>query len=58
MIASKRRVRTGRLQHRLRKLSVHAIKLRMVVLCRDEKHQVELLGRFNAEGLTCKALLS
>ncbi len=28
------------------------------VECRDEAHQVELLQRFEAEGLTCKALLS
>jgi len=26
--------------------------------CRDEKHQVELLERFQTEGLPCKALLS
>jgi len=31
----------------------------MVLLtCRDEKHQIELLARFQAEGLECKALLS
>ena len=30
----------------------------ILVQCRDEAHQVELLGRFEAEGLTCKALLS
>jgi hypothetical protein len=30
----------------------------VLVTCRDEKHQVELLGRFAAEGLECKALLS
>ena len=30
----------------------------ILVTCRDEKQQVELLGRFTAEGLTCKALLS
>jgi hypothetical protein len=30
----------------------------ILVTCRDEKHQVELLGRFAVEGLTCKALLS
>jgi len=26
--------------------------------CRDEKHQIELLQRFAAEGLECTALLS
>jgi hypothetical protein len=30
----------------------------VLVTCRDEKQQVELLGRFVAEGLQCKALLS
>jgi hypothetical protein len=30
----------------------------VLVECRDEKQQVELLGRFKAEGLTCKAVLS
>ncbi len=30
----------------------------VLVTCRDEKHQVELLGRFQAEGLTCKAVLA
>jgi hypothetical protein len=30
----------------------------VLVTCRDEKHQVELLGRFKAEGLTCKSVLS
>ena len=30
----------------------------VLVTCRDEKHQVELLGRFKGEGLTCKAVLS
>lgn len=30
----------------------------ILVQCRDEAHQVELLGRFEAEGLSCKALLS
>jgi hypothetical protein len=29
----------------------------IVVTCRDEKHQVELLGRFQGEGLECKALV-
>jgi hypothetical protein len=30
----------------------------VLVTCRDERHQVELLGRFQAEGLECRALLS
>ena len=30
----------------------------VLVTCRDEKHQVELLTRFQREGLECKALLS
>src|SRR5262249_40284345 len=30
----------------------------MPITCRDEKEQVELLGLFTREGLTCKALLS
>jgi hypothetical protein len=30
----------------------------VLVTCRDEAHQVELLGRFQAEGLPCRALLS
>jgi hypothetical protein len=30
----------------------------VVITCRDENHQVELLGRFHGEGLACKALLS
>jgi hypothetical protein len=30
----------------------------VLVTCRDEKHQVELLGRFQGEGLECRALLS
>jgi hypothetical protein len=30
----------------------------VLVTCRDEQHQVELLGRFQAEGLECRALLS
>jgi hypothetical protein len=30
----------------------------VLVTCRDEKHQVELLTRFQAEGLTCKAVLT
>jgi hypothetical protein len=30
----------------------------VLVTCRDEKQQVELLTRFQAEGLTCKAVLA
>ena len=30
----------------------------IVVTCRDEKHQVELLGRFVVEGLKCKVLVA
>jgi hypothetical protein len=30
----------------------------VLVTCRDEKHQVELVTRFQADGLTCKAVLS
>jgi hypothetical protein len=30
----------------------------ILVTCRDEKQQVELLGRFQKEGLPCKALLA
>jgi hypothetical protein len=30
----------------------------ILITCRDERHQVELLGRFAAEGLACKALMS
>ena len=30
----------------------------VLVACRDEEHQVELLQRFQGEGLPCKALLS
>jgi hypothetical protein len=30
----------------------------VLVECRDERQQVELLARFKAEGLTCKAVLS
>jgi hypothetical protein len=29
----------------------------LVLTCRDEKRQVELLGRFRAEGFECKALV-
>jgi hypothetical protein len=30
----------------------------ILVTCRDERHQVELLGRLQGEGLECRALLS
>ena len=30
----------------------------ILVTCRDEKHQVELLHRLGGEGLECRALLS
>jgi hypothetical protein len=30
----------------------------LLLTCRDEQHQVELLQRFQSEGLPCKALLS
>jgi hypothetical protein len=30
----------------------------VMVTCRDERHQVELLGRFQQDGLSCKALIS
>jgi hypothetical protein len=30
----------------------------ILITCRDERHQVELLDRFRGEGLECKALLS
>jgi len=30
----------------------------VLVTCRDEKHQVELLQSLSAEGLPCRALLS
>ena len=30
----------------------------ILVECRDEQHQVELLQKFGTEGLSCKALLS
>jgi hypothetical protein len=29
----------------------------ILVTCRDEQQQVELLGRFQREGLPCKAVL-
>jgi hypothetical protein len=30
----------------------------VLITCRDEKQQTELLARFQAEGLECRALLS
>jgi hypothetical protein len=30
----------------------------LVLTCRHEKQQVELLGKFRAEGIECKALVS
>jgi hypothetical protein len=30
----------------------------VLVVCRDEKHQVEVLGRLSGEGLECRALLA
>jgi hypothetical protein len=30
----------------------------ILVTCRDERHQVELLERFRVEGMQCRALLS
>jgi hypothetical protein len=30
----------------------------VVLTCRDERHQVELLARFQRKGLPCKAVLS
>jgi hypothetical protein len=30
----------------------------VLVRCRDERQQVELLGRFREEGLVCKAVLA
>jgi hypothetical protein len=30
----------------------------VLITCRDEKHQVELLTRFQTEGLPCRALMS
>ena len=30
----------------------------VLITCRDEKHQVELLKRFGKEGLGCKAILA
>lgn len=31
---------------------------KIIIDCRDEKHQVELLDRFAKEGITCRALIS
>jgi hypothetical protein len=30
----------------------------LLVMCQDEKHQLELLARFQSDGLECKVLLS
>ena len=30
----------------------------LLITCRDERHQTELLERFRQEGLACKALIS
>jgi hypothetical protein len=30
----------------------------ILITCRDEKHQTEMLGRLQEEGVECKALLS
>jgi hypothetical protein len=30
----------------------------VLVTCRDERHQIELLDRFRRDGLECRALLS
>jgi hypothetical protein len=30
----------------------------LLVMCQDEKHQMEVLPRFQGEGLECKVLLS
>jgi ParB-like chromosome segregation protein Spo0J len=38
-------------------LDLPAEKWLVVVTCRDEMHQAELLERFAADGLTCKALV-
>jgi hypothetical protein len=29
----------------------------IVVFCRDEAHQIELLGAFKSQGLPCKAVV-
>lgn len=34
------------------------LEYRIVVDCRDETHQADLLSRFDAEGLTCRPLIS
>jgi ParB-like chromosome segregation protein Spo0J len=34
------------------------LEYRIVIECRDEMHQVELIDRFEAEGLKCKPLMS
>jgi hypothetical protein len=34
-----------------------ALQHKIIVDCRDEQHQAELLERFDAEGITCKALI-
>ena len=35
-----------------------AVQFHVLVTCRDEKQQVELLRRFQEEGLQCKAMLA
>jgi len=30
----------------------------VLVTCRDERQQVELLGRFKGEGIECKAVMA
>ncbi len=35
-----------------------ALEYRVIVECEDEAQQAELLARFEAEGLTCRALIS
>lgn len=35
-----------------------AEKWQIVITCTDERHQIELLERFESEGLTCRALVS
>jgi hypothetical protein len=39
------------------KQSFHLERFLVLGTCRDEQHQVELIGRFQAEGLVRKALL-
>jgi len=41
-----------------REVSMGPRQFLVLITCRDEKHQVELLERFIAEGLECRALLS